>query len=370
MMKVLIINQHRQDVTGGSEIQCDLIATQLTRSGHEVMYLAVNGSRQQYHTAYTVVPATLKWQELSRVIAEHRPDVVYWRFNKRKFLASAILLKYLKVKIVFAISHINDTLKWSHKGRKGSGDLKTRVKQWYRSMRPALASRVNHVGYFFVDGVVAQLSSQVGRLPAKKYTIIPNSVETTSVPFFWKSPFILWASSVKTSKHPEKYLELARHLQDLSVDLLMVGKIQHGSYAYFQENPRPFPHFYYLGEKTYAEVNGMIQQALFVIHTCDPEGFPNIFIQAWIQEKPTVSLSYDPDNIIRNYQLGYVSGNFPQFVQDTRTLIQQLRLCEEFGRNARAFAAEHFLPEKNVHALASFLQEVCASSLGKQETSC
>lgn len=357
-MKILIINQHPQDLIGGSEMQCDLIATQLTRSGHEVIYLAVNGSRQQYHAAYTVVPATLRWPALRRVIVEHRPDVVYWRFNKRKFLASALLLKYLRVKVVFAISHINDTLKWSHKVRKGADDLKTRIKQGYRSVHPALASRTNHFGYYFVDGVIAQLDDQSGKLPVKKHTVISNSVETTSVPFFWKSPFILWASSIKTSKHPEKYLELARNFQDLSIDFLMVGKIQQRSYAYFQENPRPLSHFYYLGEKTYAEVNGMIQQALFVVHTCDPEGFPNIFIQAWMQGKPTVSLSYDPDNMIQNHQLGYVSGNFAQFVQDTRTLVQQSHLREEFGRNARAFAIERFLPEKNVQKLAVFLQEV------------
>ena len=49
-------NQHLEDVIGGSEIQCHLIAKYLTGFGHEVFYAAINSKQVDYATNYHIIP--------------------------------------------------------------------------------------------------------------------------------------------------------------------------------------------------------------------------------------------------------------------------------------------------------------------------
>ena len=104
----------------------------------------------------------------------------------------------------------------------------------------------------------------------------------------------------------------------------------------------------------------MIRQSLFLAHTCAPEGFPNVFIQAWRQAKPVVSLFYDPDRMLENHRLGYCSGTFEQFIRDTGNLIGNSAARKDIGARAEAFARQHFDPASNTRKLEAFLQEICS----------
>ena len=358
-MNILIVNHHPQDIVGGSEIQCDLIASRLTRMGHQVIYLAVNGTRQAYDAPYRVERASLRWSELRKIARAYRPDLVYWRFNKRKWLASALLFRLMRVKVVFAISHVNDVKKWSHKVRRDAPDLRGTVRQYFQSVRPALSSRLNHVGFWFADGVVAQLESQTGYIRRVPEAVIPNSVDAECVPFSWRRPFVIWAASIKQSKNPDQFIELARRLQDAPVDFLMAGEIVHRRYHDIISQAATLPNFHYLGVKTYRELNGIIRQAQLLAHTCEPEGFPNVFIQAWMQGTPTVSAYYDPDQMIQRYQLGRLSGSFEQFQADVRRLLADNDLRKEIGQQAKRFAEARFSLEANIGQLEAFFIRVC-----------
>ncbi len=360
-MRILFINHHPQDIVGGSEIQCDLLARQLLRMGHQVVYLAVNGKQPSYDVPYMVERASLRWGDVRRVIRTHRPDVVYWRFNKRKWLPSALLFALLRVRVVFAISHINDVKKWSHKVRYDATNWQGKIRQWFESVRPALSSRINHFGFWFARGVVAQLENQTGHL-GRPEIIIPNSVDARAMPFAWPKPFVVWVSSIKQSKHPEQYLELARRLQDVPVDFLMIGEIVHRNFQAAIQEAAALPNFHYLGAKSYREVNGIMRQAQLLVSTCEPEGFPNVLIQAWMQGTPTVSAYYDPDRMIQRHQLGSCSGTFEQFEDDVRRLLNNDSLRREIGQRAKRFAEERFNLETNAKQLEAFLSHICAKT--------
>ena len=362
-MKILIVNQHPQDVIGGSEIQCGLIASSLTKSGHEIIYFALNGQRAHYDTDYAVIPAQPGFHDLKQTLLTHRPDVVYWRFNRRKLLESVLACKMTGTKIVYAISSFTDLLKWSHR-------VNFRELPWGKRvqtvcslpfLRHVLAMRVNYMGLHWIDGVIAQLVSQTGRLPARQEIVIPNSVADDRAPFSWPRPYIVWVGSVKKVKNPEAYLELARHIHRNDIDFLLVGEIKGRYRDIFQKKHLP-PNFHCLGVKPNAEVNGILQQSLFVVQTSYVEGFPNVLIQAWNQGKPTISLWYDPDQLISTHQLGYVSGNFAQCVKDTQTLLDNDALRQEMGQRAQQFAHTYFDRAQNMRKLESFLREIAEAS--------
>jgi glycosyltransferase involved in cell wall biosynthesis len=359
-MKILVLNQHPSDVIGGSEIQCDLIATHLTRLGHEVVYFAVNGKQQKYGTSYPVEPGMLTWKELRRIIAKYRPELVLWRFSKRKFLSSVLALKFMRVKIVFSVSNISDVTRWSHKIRFHATTLTGKLRILRSFLIQVISNRINHFGYYFIDGVIAQTEQQTHQVPVRKETVIYNSADATVVPFSWKKPFIIWVANLKSRKNPEAYIDLARSLQDTGIDFLMVGKIISSKYNNLLNDSFLPPNVQYLGTKQYPEVNGIIQEALFLVHTTyGPEGFPNVFIQAWLQGKPVVSLYCDPDNLIQNNKLGYFSRNVEQLIKDTKVLIDNETLRHELGQRAKTFAEGHFNPEKNIRRFETFFQEVC-----------
>ena len=358
-MKILLVNQHFLDVMGGSELQCHLLAGYLARTEHDVLYLAVNGTQPQYDVPYFVEPARLRWKDIRRIVTQFAPDMVYWRFNKRKFLPSVLMFKLLGVRVVFAISHINDVLKWSHKVRIDAVTLREKYMQRYKSLRPAFSSRVNHLGYSWVDGVIAQLHQQSGRLAVRRERVIPNSVDASCAPFHWEKPFVLWASSIKAAKNPELFIKLAEHCRDKDVDFLMAGKIINSNYRQILKEAEALDNFHYLGMKSYQELNGMLRESLFLAHTCEPEGFPNVFIQAWSQQKPVVSVLYDPDDMILKNGIGYCSGRFEQFALDVERLIADDEVRNEMGRRAGAFARESFSLERNGRKVLEFLQEIC-----------
>lgn len=362
-MNVLIINQHPQDVVGGSEIQCDLLAKHLHIAGHQVLYFAVQGRRSHYDVPYPVKSGKLKHIELKQTLLHFRPDIVYWRFNRRKFLPSILAFKRLNTKAVFAISSGSDVLKWSYRGTTRLRSSFKKLSHGSAMLRHLLTMRLHYFGYYLVDGVIAQTEAQTGHLPVRREVVIPNSVDATTTPFHWDKPFILWIGSFKSVKRPDLYIELARHFQNSGVDFLMVGQMK-APYDQLLAGSACPPNLRYLGLRPYAEVNGMLAQTLFLVQTSEIEGFPNVFIQAWLQGKPTIGLSYDPDNIVRQQRLGYISGSMAQLIQDTETLLHNAALREEIGQRAKQFATLRFTPETNIPKVEAFFREICGEQPG------
>jgi glycosyltransferase involved in cell wall biosynthesis len=137
----------------------------------------------------------------------------------------------------------------------------------------------------------------------------------------------------------------------------MVGKIQDLNYSYFEKNNTLPVNLHYLGAKTINEVNGLLKNSICLIHTCKPEGFGNNFIQAWLQAKPTISLEFDPGDLIRNYNLGFVSDNsIEKFIEDIKIIIKDESLRKYKGDNAKRYADQHHHPEKNAQKLAKFIE--------------
>lgn len=363
-MKVLIINHHMDDVLGGSEIQCDIIATHLLKLGNEVVYGVVNAKRENYNKDYVTVPINLRSiKSIIDIIKTINPDLVYWRFDKRYLLKTALLTKLFKKKFVFGVSSYSDCQRWIWTGSKIisskllNKSVKTTLKNFARQIiiNP-LKSFLNYTAFYFIDGAAYLNKSYVGKLPTKNYVQINNSMLYNSEKFIWKKPYIFWVANLKNKKNPELFVEIAKQYKD--IDFLMVGKIHDEEYRYF-EDPSMLPsNVYYLGQKPVKEVNNILASSLFLVHTCDPEGFGNNFIQAWLQGKPTISIYFDPSGIIEGENIGFVTGNMEQTLYRVSELIENSELRTKMGEKARNYAMSNFNPEINVKKLEKFFKNI------------
>lgn len=357
-MKVLIINQHIKDVIGGSEIQCDIIARKLKKLGHDVAYLAVKARNPEnnYDSDYKVYPVNkLSILKLLNILKDFKPDIIYWRFNKHGLMKAALISKIKRIKFVFGLSALTDVKKWVLKKNNSS------FINLIANLIFLFKERINYLGFYFIDGVVSLNNYLLSQIPKKvKYTTcIRDSMESETYGVFeWKKPYVIWVANIKKNKNPEKFIELAKKFNDDSIDFLMVGKIQEQNYNYILNKENLPSNCYYLGPKTPTEVNSIIKSSLFLVHTCDPEGFGNNFIQAWLQGKPTISLYFDPDNIIKTNKIGFHSKKQDQFYKDVKFYIINNEARKSDGEKAKNFAEKVFNPKKNVKKLECFLLKV------------
>jgi glycosyltransferase involved in cell wall biosynthesis len=361
-MRILILAQHLGRALGGIEIQCDLLARELCALGNIVHYGAAGGLAGPAAPApYTLADWTPgDAQSLRRLLEEARPEVVYLRHNKHALRATAAVLRAAGIPLVFAVSSLQDVQAWSYH-RKHCAWTPRRVASvaWQR-----LRSRWNWGGLRWAAGAVSLNAHYTARLPVARRVHIPDAMDSAALPFHWPRRHVAWVAQIKDYKNPGDYVELARRCADLDVDFLMIGGLVSPRYGWIADAARTPDNFHYLGSRTPAEVNGVLAGAEALVHTCDPEGFGNNFIQAWQQGTPTLSLRFDPGGIIEREALGAVPGDLPGLERALRSLLADPAARAAMGERARRFAAQEHDPRRNAARLADFLAAMARPGSG------
>jgi glycosyltransferase involved in cell wall biosynthesis len=344
-LSILLVNRHREDVLGGSELQCDRIATELAARGHAVAYAVRVPRRARYERPYRCEPAA-DLAAVARLLESARAEVVYWRFNRHGLREGVALAHARGARFVYALSHDDDTRRVPR-----TADL------WppRRALR-ALQSAWNAGAVARVDGFVAQHAGQARGLPPQRTRVIHNSAVVEHEPFAWPRPYVAWVANLKARKRPERFVELARALADTGRDFLAVGALQDPRYAWLGERARVPTNFHWLGELAPRAANGVIAGAEALALTCEPEGFPNVLLQAWTLGVPSVSLAYDPEELIARHALGAVAATPAELARALRALLADRDARSAMGTRAQALIAREFTLAANVDALEAFLR--------------
>ena len=154
-------------------------------------------------------------------------------------------------------------------------------------------------------------------------------------------PIVLWVGSLAEVKQPQLFVELARDIPD--VKFQMIGG-KSGSPELYQEimyGSHNLDNFEYLGVIPYEKIDQYFCKATILVNTSLFEGFPNSFLQAWINYLPVVSLNVNPDNILSTYSMGLHSKNFRHLKDDVKNLLCNSELMMEMGLNGRMYVEEH-----------------------------
>lgn len=307
---------------------------------------------------------------LERMLVSEQPDVVYWRKNTG-FLQHGVRESWGRgIPFVFAGSELGDTRLWT-----GSESLKKlfvhqSILDWWRNV-VSMGKAIIKIPWYYrlysqMSGATVNNGQHLSRMPVKKKIVIRNTAFTPRAPFSWPRPFVLWVANISPKKRPRAAINLAKELLATlsSVDFLMMGRIYDLD---FEEELRRatemISNLHYLGPKSVAEVNGACARALFLLSTAKPEseGFSNVFIQAWAQGCPTLSLEFDPDGCIERYGLGFVAATQSDLIEKAKTLLNQSVEREAIGSRARHVVNEMFGPENTIVKLERFLEEIVAA---------
>lgn len=360
-MKVLIINQHRSDALGGSELQCDLIAKGLVGMNHEIVYAAINHKEENIieSSSYKILSLDLSNKSnLHSLLCEEKPDIVLWSYNKFYLKNSVNTIHKYRIPIVFIINHIND-IKLIPKRFELNTYLRKPGKI-YHYVKKSYVSILNHSSFNKIDGVITVNSQFENKLDIENQVTIFNPVPTELDSFSWNKNYCVWVANIKEPKRPELFIELSRRMSEINpkIDFLMIGNIQSNKYEkLISDSENKINNFHYLGGISPEKVNSVLKGAVCLIHTCIPEGFGMNFIQAWHQGCPTISYEFDPDNLIREYNLGFISHKMDQMVKDVSLIISDTQLRAELANRAKNLANNLFDPTNSIIEVEDFLKK-------------
>jgi glycosyltransferase involved in cell wall biosynthesis len=231
-------------------------------------------------------------------IREQKPDWWFWRAADPLWALLLIVARVNGVRGIFSAAFDTDVL--------------PRVALFRRQRLWPLYA----LGLRMVDRIFVQHHGQFANLsPAlrAKATVFPGIVAIPEkvIQRQDRGNYIVWVALLRPHKRPDLLIELAREAPDLQF-VVCGGTTTFGTPREYSErivkDLKSVPNIRYLGDVDHNKTLEIIAQATALLSTSDKEGFPNTFLEAWATGTPVVSLSIDPDSLIRNNRLGFVSG--------------------------------------------------------------
>lgn len=149
-----------------------------------------------------------------------------------------------------------------------------------------------------------------------------NKLNPLEIPLIWlgeneieqetkEKEHILWVSNFKQLKRPEWFLRLAK--DNPNFKFVMVGNSTDvGLFEKCKQIAADIPNLDFLGGLSFNKTNELFKSAHLFVCTSEIEGFPNTFVQAWMNVCPILT-SFDPNDLIKNLNLGVYCKNYEEF---------------------------------------------------------
>jgi glycosyltransferase involved in cell wall biosynthesis len=220
---------------------------------------------------------------------------------------------------------------------------------------PVSGSRFKHRIYLHglrsADAVVVQSTHQhemARELLRKRQKLeqIPSFAEPARAQVANPDTF-LWVSRITGHKQPLEFTRLARALPEAR--FVMVDAISSDTDTELLERLRreagELDNLELTGPLRREEVLAHLEHTAAIVSTSVWEGMPNVFLEAWARSVPALSLSFDPDGLIAERELGIAAeGSWEKFVEGAASLWSDSKPRETLGRNGRRFVDEHHSP--------------------------
>jgi len=347
-MKVCILSEYaysffagKSKEVGGAELQMVVLAKELDDRSHDVSFVTFEKSNSSFEIIKgikTYNPFDTKGSgysylypqniyKLLKILNKIDADVFIQRATSPLTGFISFFAKLKNKKFIYSVSSemgVNDNLKIN--------SIKNLKNLFYK------------FGVKHCDCVVCQTNRQINLLDQvlnKKGKLIKNLYPLPKEDFKKNngSPLkILWVGRVVKEKRPDLFLRLAKIFPELK--FWMIGgcpQLDHKFYKKIEQSANGINNVEFLGYIPHDEMDRYYRESSILVSTSSGEGFPNIFLEAWGNYIPVVSLNFDPDGIINNQKLGITSKTFEQMIDDIKTLIKNDKLRKEMGINSRRY---------------------------------
>jgi len=354
---------------GGSEVQIQILSNEMSKRNKKVYLLtAPDQIPSDDNSAIEYIPFKegnnyeKNVQRFSDLLYKIKPDILYQRGRKLWTWYTGQYAKQSNSKFIFAASMDIDCFKTKFLFRKprSAYEAYKRVKKFKKIYK---IDRLTLNGMKSANRILAQTNMQKHLLTKNlklESTIFPNLHPSEELNEIKKNspPTIVWIANLKKWKQPEVFLKLVEELNNLHAKFIMAGNLSDSSYSdLINKVKKVNKYFSYLGPVSLEKSNEILNQASIFINTSGmEEGFPNTFIQSWLRKTPTITLNFDPDNLIEDNQLGFKAENYHGLVTYINMLLDNPNLRKEMGNNAYTFATKNFSIENRIDDFINLIE--------------
>ncbi|MEE9376875.1 MAG: glycosyltransferase [Candidatus Lokiarchaeia archaeon] len=335
------MSTHWSWVLGGAEYQVSLIIDKLVADENlDVTFITRNVDLSFSPNGYTIKKIKKgRFSRYSKVfdtinllstLEEVQPDIIYQRAGSAYTGICAWYAKNKNIPMVWHISHDMDV------------NPKIGVKK----------SVINRLEKFFIKygihnsrNIIAQTNNQAILLD-KNYKIKTNNIIRNFHPIPNKNINkenkikIVWVANFKPMKQPELFVRLAKELDnEINVNFTMIGRCNNKSrYNKLISSINTIESLDYVGVKSQEQVNNIFLESHLLINTSKLEGFSNTFIQAWMREVPVITITVDPDDIIKKNNIGICAGSYEKLKDTVVDLISSPERISQMGKQGKHYA--------------------------------
>lgn len=300
---------------GGSQLQQVLLGRELANRGHEVVFIE-NGADHKEEGLIDGIEVVVKQlpetgslpsrliRSVSRTVRVLRrvdPDVCYRRVLNFDMLPIYLYSRVTKTKFVYNFAHDSEVTSDPVVLDRPITDNIIYKKLMWKVLSGA--NRLVAQNRYQYEKATKRFGDHVVKIPNGYPLKDREPTDKTN------SNMVLWVGTIRPWKHPEKVFELARNLP--KAEFVIVGGRSGESpelYDLVEEAAGELENVRFEGFVPFTEINSYFEEASLFVNTSDAEGFPNTFLQAWAHSIPVLSLSVNPDDVLSENDVGFVTG--------------------------------------------------------------
>ncbi len=335
-----IIAEFDMPYVGGAEIQQVILAKELLKHEYNISMITYDEGQPEveYVSGIKVIKTykrdmaplvniVSKTKNIWHAMAEANADIYYHSAGSAGIVG--IFCKILNKKFVHQIPSDANVSKY----------LRFIDFNWFSKL-------IEYVDIILADAIIAQNKFQKTMLKNrfKRESVIINNVfplTPSNLAEKKDPPIILWAATVGEIKQPYLFLELAKSIPEAKFQLIGGIGTDLNLYKNIEKISKNIPNLIFEGFIPFSRIEEYYKSASIFVNTSRFEGFPNTFIQAWMNFVPVISLNVDPDCIICKNNLGYHSVSFAKMIEDIKALINDKNLREKLGQNCRNYVEKN-----------------------------
>lgn len=338
----LLLKENNQGYVGGAEVQQVELAKELKNRGYDVSFVTYgqNTRHETVDNGIEIYPAYDRNAASKLIILKK----IYLIFQKMKE-ANADIYVYRTGSPgaipVFGILLHKKIIKSLASDTEITGEILI-----HRNNLISLFEKIAvWIDIKFSDVVISQHNFQKSELK-KKFKVesivinnafhIPPKVRINS-----NKDNLLWIGTIRSVKQPHLFLEIAQHFPKYKFIMIGGEGESHELFRNIRNKAETIPNLDFIGFVSHEKIFDYYMKAFLLINTSKAEGFPNVFLEAWMHSIPVVSLNVDPDGVIAEYKLGYHSKTFEQMLENIKELLNDIELLQIMGENGRKYIEEH-----------------------------
>ncbi len=386
-MKVLIAHNYYQQ-PGGEDIVFEAEARLLSGHGHDVLTFRENNRNirpdsflQSLKVAGQTIWSQSSYNELAKLLRQHRPDVVHFHNTFPRISPSAYYAcREMRVPVVQTLHNYRVVCPAATLFRDGRvceecvhhSLLRSVRYGCYRQSRPATAAVAamlavhrqratwdRMVDCYIVLTEFARQKLAAAGLPQSKLTVKPNFLEDRSSSGAHSGNYALFAGRLTPEKGLATLLEAWSKVRSGPLWIAGDGPLQPLLHSKAPDDIK------YLGWKPRNEITELMKSARFLVFPSQwYEGFPMTIVEAYACGTPVVASALGSMREIVDdglTGLHFIPGNADDLARKVAWAWSHPREMQQMGINARQKFEANYTAEKNVAMLTAIYESVAGN---------